>query len=58
MMGYSQYDCLLKKEDVDTEISRIVITKEYLKTFCGRLVKINHLNNEIGLMMKADDPFF
>lgn len=58
MMGYSQYDCLLKKEDVDTEISRIVITKEHLKTFCGRLIKINHLNNEIGLMMKADDPFF
>ena len=52
IMGYSQYECLLKKEDVETEISRIVLTKVRLNTWRGRLVKVNHLNNEIGLIVK------
>ena len=50
IMGYSQYECILKKEDVEAELSRIVISKDRLNTWKGRLVKINHLNNEISMI--------
>ena len=52
MMGYSQYECRLKKEDVETEISKVVFSKEHLNTRRGKLIKINHLNNEIGLTVQ------
>ena len=52
IMGYSQYDCVLKKENSDIEIERKVISKVDLNSRLGEIVKVNDLNNEISLIVE------
>lgn len=52
IMGYSQYDCVLKKENSDIEIERMVISKVDLNSQHGSIVRLNHLNNDISLIVE------
>lgn len=52
IMGYSQYDCVLKKEDVRLETERKVISKVYLNSRLDNIVKVSNLNNEMCLIVE------
>ena len=52
IMGYSQYDCVLKKEDLAIETERMVISKVYLNSQQRKIVRVNNLNNDISLIVE------
>lgn len=53
---YNVYDCKIKTEESDTfEIEKKIISKLDLTKFKGRIIRIENLNNEYGIVRSAHE---